>query len=557
MSWRNIAHRVTAPSAATLHMVGGNRTDPSWNELRDATSALQLRYDGGVEPLRLRIAELVIADDAATTGAAVYDAVTDLATAAGHDVVAHVTVANDEAAIRAQLATWIADSVIDVAIATSAGDTSKACSALASLGTARDLSAAAKAAGVQLVTCGTALLFVVPGSPSAIADAMDSIVVPTLAARDKATENSAIATDAMVVSVEPIDVPPHAQASAMTSGAAGMIQDADSPPSRPRRARTQPPPAPRSTTPPPVPVAVTDVPTAQVAGEDIIGTSQIMAIAEAPPPRRTVPPPLPPSAASPARDTDVIIPIRRSRAGRRRGWIAVMLLAGAGAIGFTTQRLMVSQRDATHGAREASASTDAASRTAAATVEPDAAIPEIVIDVATPPVVATAAPRAADVRAAAHAQVAPSTASNLPHAPSNSNTTAASHALRPVSASGTSNAPVGDGCPEATCIADDYAQPCCAQYKTGGDATPHPLARWMVKSAVEQLKPRVMSCGERFAAKGTVKLAVKVAPDGRVTGADVVESPTAELGECVAAAMRSGKFAKTTSGGSFRYPFVF
>jgi TonB family protein len=79
----------------------------------------------------------------------------------------------------------------------------------------------------------------------------------------------------------------------------------------------------------------------------------------------------------------------------------------------------------------------------------------------------------------------------------------------------------------------------------------------MVQAGIERVKPRVIACGEGAAAKGTVRVAVTVAADGSVAAADVTESPSTELGSCVVAAMRFGKFAKTSLGGSFVYPFVF
>jgi TonB family protein len=79
----------------------------------------------------------------------------------------------------------------------------------------------------------------------------------------------------------------------------------------------------------------------------------------------------------------------------------------------------------------------------------------------------------------------------------------------------------------------------------------------MVKAAIDRIKPIVIQCGEKSGAKGTVKLDVTVTADGVVQNVAVAESPDAGLGECVASAMRKARFAKTASGGSFTYPFVF
>ncbi|MBL0219360.1 MAG: TonB family protein [Myxococcales bacterium] len=71
------------------------------------------------------------------------------------------------------------------------------------------------------------------------------------------------------------------------------------------------------------------------------------------------------------------------------------------------------------------------------------------------------------------------------------------------------------------------------------------------------MKPRVVSCGEKSGIKGTVKIAMTVAPDGSVGTASVADAPDATLGDCVLAAMRSAKFGKTVNGATFTYPFVF
>jgi outer membrane biosynthesis protein TonB len=66
-----------------------------------------------------------------------------------------------------------------------------------------------------------------------------------------------------------------------------------------------------------------------------------------------------------------------------------------------------------------------------------------------------------------------------------------------------------------------------------------------------------MACGDKSSAKGQVKVSVKVAPDGRVAGVTVKNTPDPGLGNCVAGAMQGAHFSKTQNGGSFGYPFVF
>ena len=121
-----------------------------------------------------------------------------------------------------------------------------------------------------------------------------------------------------------------------------------------------------------------------------------------------------------------------------------------------------------------------------------------------------------------------------------------------------------DLCDEANCVLSDYDRPCCAKYKAKGPelaqrvgGVPETLDRSMVRAGVESIKPRVIACGEKAGAKGTVKIAVAVSPDGAVTSAEVTDAPDTGLGACVAGALRSAKFGKSVEGGSFSYPFVF
>ena len=110
---------------------------------------------------------------------------------------------------------------------------------------------------------------------------------------------------------------------------------------------------------------------------------------------------------------------------------------------------------------------------------------------------------------------------------------------------------------------DHYARPCCARYKPADngfhptEGTPAELDKAMVKSGIEKVKPKVISCGEKFSAKGTVRISMTVGGDGAVHDASVVDAPDPGLGECVAAALRRAQFAKTTNGATFTYPFVF
>jgi TonB family protein len=124
---------------------------------------------------------------------------------------------------------------------------------------------------------------------------------------------------------------------------------------------------------------------------------------------------------------------------------------------------------------------------------------------------------------------------------------------------------VDDGCDETSCILSKYEKACCEKYKpktsdlsarTGG-GLPEELDKMMVRAGVEKVKPRVVACGEKAAAKGTVRIAMSVSPAGAVTSAEVAETPDAGLGACVLAAMKAASFGKSVNGGTFTYPFAF
>jgi len=105
---------------------------------------------------------------------------------------------------------------------------------------------------------------------------------------------------------------------------------------------------------------------------------------------------------------------------------------------------------------------------------------------------------------------------------------------------------------------EKYARPCCAHWKPAEE--PHAdggLDKPQIRAGVASVKPAVITCGEKTPVKGTVKLAVTVDPSGAVQEVNVVAAPDDTLGSCVATAMRRARFAKTTKGGSFSYPFVF
>jgi TonB family protein len=113
-------------------------------------------------------------------------------------------------------------------------------------------------------------------------------------------------------------------------------------------------------------------------------------------------------------------------------------------------------------------------------------------------------------------------------------------------------------------VLSKYDRPCCERYKPAqsdiskrSGSIPEDLDRAAVRSGMEKVKPAVVACGEKTGAKGTVKIAVTVAPEGNVTSSEVAESPDSGLGSCVAAAIKRASFSKSVNGGSFTYPFVF
>lgn len=126
-------------------------------------------------------------------------------------------------------------------------------------------------------------------------------------------------------------------------------------------------------------------------------------------------------------------------------------------------------------------------------------------------------------------------------------------------------APVEANCDEVSCILDHYKLACCKAYKPieappairPASALPDQLDRQMVQQGLAPMKPAVIACGERFGVRGTVKLAVKVSPDGKVTSVSVTATPDEALGACAATAVGKASFGATENGGSFNYPFVF
>ena len=82
------------------------------------------------------------------------------------------------------------------------------------------------------------------------------------------------------------------------------------------------------------------------------------------------------------------------------------------------------------------------------------------------------------------------------------------------------------------------------------------LDRQMITNGMGAVKPSVMACA-RGDVKGVVKVKINVSPAGTPAVVTVLTTPDPDLGECVAAAIRLARFAKTQNGGSFTFPFMF
>ncbi|HTJ47594.1 MAG TPA: protein kinase [Kofleriaceae bacterium] len=130
----------------------------------------------------------------------------------------------------------------------------------------------------------------------------------------------------------------------------------------------------------------------------------------------------------------------------------------------------------------------------------------------------------------------------------------------------TTTPPSGD-CDEVSCVLNNWEGACCDKYKkhtaaptptTGSSDLPESLDSGMIKDAVAKVKARIFACGAKYpSAQGTVKIHVKVDPDGAIVESTADTSPDPGLGSCAAAAMKGARFPKTQRGGSFKYPFDF
>lgn len=142
-----------------------------------------------VQSVSVHIAVLAVGKDAAPT-----QAVTELATKAGHAVLGRATVSDTANAIRGQLARWIDDPNIDVVIVSGGIESDNTSSALKPFVTQtlpgftdlfrylafQEIGASAMLSNAEAAQCGSTFVFVLPASEGAVRAAMQKLILPQL-----------------------------------------------------------------------------------------------------------------------------------------------------------------------------------------------------------------------------------------------------------------------------------------------------------------------------------------------------------------------------------------
>jgi molybdenum cofactor biosynthesis protein B len=113
-----------------------------------------------------------------------------------------------------------------------------------------------------------------------------------------------------------------------------------------------------------------------------------------------------------------------------------------------------------------------------------------------------------------------------------------------------------DACTEETCAATNYERECCTPYKNALSEVPGALDRALVAHAMSSIASAVDECADS-GAQGSVKLFIRVKPDGSTSSVEIRESPDETLGSCVANAVRGAHFRATLRGGAFTKSFSF
>ncbi|HEX5058329.1 MAG TPA: molybdopterin-binding protein, partial [Kofleriaceae bacterium] len=152
-----------------------------------------------MEVIPVHIAVLTIADDAASADRATAQAISERATAAGHQIVDEEVVADTESAIRDQLVRWIAEDNIDVVVVAASVESEAASAALAPLVhqtlpgftdlfrwlTFQEIGASAMLSAAEAAQCQSTFVFVLPAHEGAVRAAMDKLILPQLDVRTK------------------------------------------------------------------------------------------------------------------------------------------------------------------------------------------------------------------------------------------------------------------------------------------------------------------------------------------------------------------------------------
>lgn len=126
----------------------------------------------------------------------------ELLTAAGHRLAARAIVTDDEAAVRAQVAAWIADPAVDVVITTGGTGVTRrdiTPEAIAPLGTKhipgfgelfrwlsyQDIGTSTIQSRAEAWLCDATFVFVLPGSTGAVRLALEQLLIPQLDSRHR------------------------------------------------------------------------------------------------------------------------------------------------------------------------------------------------------------------------------------------------------------------------------------------------------------------------------------------------------------------------------------